>query len=91
MATRTQTQIDVVVDKARKNFFARMMKYGRELNEGLADAPDLSHQSNLIFGARSIYATIEQKSLCCDELNRLGYTTTIVDGLGTFNLFTPTL
>lgn len=91
MPTRTQAQIDVIVENARANFFTRMMVYGRNLNVGVAEAPELSHQSNLIYGASSPYASINQKSLFCDELNRLGYTTTFQDGLGTLNLFTNTL
>lgn len=91
MATRTQAQIDVIVENARANFFSRMMVYGGSLNKGIAEAPELSHQSNLIFGASSPYATLAQKSLYCDELNRLGYTSTFQDGLGTLNLFTSTL
>ena len=91
MPTRTQAQIDVIVENARANFFSRMMVYGRNLNLDVAQAPELSHQSNLIFGASSEYATLDQKNKFCDELNRLSYTTTFQDGLGTLNLFTSTL
>lgn len=93
MASRTQNQIDVVVENARANMFAKMMRYGRDLNNGIADidVSELTHQSNLIWAASSRFATLDQKSLFCDELNRLGYTVTTTDGLGMLNLFTPSL
>lgn len=93
MASRTQNQVDVVIQKARANMFAKMMKYARNLNNGIAevDTDELTHQSNLIYGASSPFATLQQKSLFCDELNRLGFTVVVNDGLGNLNLFTPTL
>lgn len=72
MAILSENSVNQLIVRSKANSFNKMMLYGQELTIGLAEAPYLKTQSNLIFAASSNYATISQKNVFANKLSNLG-------------------
>jgi hypothetical protein len=63
MPTRSLISINQLVLRSKANMFSKMMLFAEYLEEGVAQAPDISWQDTLTFACQSDYATLEEKNI----------------------------
>jgi len=63
MPTRSLYSINQIVTRSKANMFAKMMLYASQLEEGVAERPDISWQDTLTFACESPYSTLEEKNI----------------------------